>query len=239
MAREPAVVISPHLDDGVFGCGELLASHPGSVVVTTFAGRPARYDGVTVWDAAAGFQTGDDVIAERREEDRAALAVLAARPIWLDFQDRQYGPPPATEAVTTALEGAIARVNGAAVYCPLGLFHDDHKQTFEAVLPLLQRMSERAWFAYEDALYRNIPHLLEERLTSLPELGVAATLAGASGNASARKRRAMRCYQSQVRALTAPGYPGVDDAFAPERYYRLALAPAANDSERLAGVRRM
>jgi LmbE family N-acetylglucosaminyl deacetylase len=239
MANEPVVVISPHLDDGVFGCGELLASHPSSVVVTVFAGRPARYDGVTVWDAAAGFQAGDDVIAARREEDCAALAVLAARPVWLDFRDRQYGPPPATEAVTTALEEAIERVNGAAVYCPFGLFHDDHKQTFEAVLPLVRRLPERTWFAYEDALYRHIPHLLEERLASLPELGVAATLADASGGASARKRRAMRCYRSQVCALTAPGYPGVEDAFAPEQYYRLTLAPAANNRERLAGARRM
>ena len=57
-----------------FGCGQLLFSHPGSVVITALAGPPASYETVTGWDAAAGFRPGDDVIAARRAEDRAALA---------------------------------------------------------------------------------------------------------------------------------------------------------------------
>src|SRR5689334_10074107 len=91
----PVVVISPHLDDAVFGCGQLLALHPGSVVSTALAGRPPSYATVTGWDAAAGFRPGDDVIAARRAEDRAALQILDARPVWLDFTDDQYGRSPA------------------------------------------------------------------------------------------------------------------------------------------------
>jgi len=34
------LVISPHLDDAVFSCRQLLAQAPGSVVVTVFAGIP-------------------------------------------------------------------------------------------------------------------------------------------------------------------------------------------------------
>ena len=49
-----------HCDDAVFGCGSLLARHPGSVVVPVFAGRPQTYDAVTPWDEAAGFGDGDD-----------------------------------------------------------------------------------------------------------------------------------------------------------------------------------
>jgi hypothetical protein len=73
------VVFSPHFDDAAMGAGHLLLAHPGSTVVTVFAGRPARYPAhPTEWDALGGFRAGDDVVAVRRAEDEAALAVLEA-----------------------------------------------------------------------------------------------------------------------------------------------------------------
>src|SRR3954452_17619426 len=85
------VVVSPHFDDAVQGAGYLLAGHPGSTVVTVFAGRPPAYpDTPSEWDALGGFRSGDDVVALRREEDEAALAVLGAEHVWLDFADHQY-----------------------------------------------------------------------------------------------------------------------------------------------------
>jgi LmbE family N-acetylglucosaminyl deacetylase len=86
------IVVSPHLDDAVLGCGHLLAQRPGAVVITVFAGRPPRRERVTPWDAAAGFGPGDDVVGARRMEDRRALGALGARPLWLPFLDAQYGP---------------------------------------------------------------------------------------------------------------------------------------------------
>ena len=144
--RGPVVVVSPHLDDGVFGCGQLLAAHPGSVVVTVFAGRPPRYDGLTAWDAAAGFRPGDDVVGLRRDEDRAALALLRARPVWLDFRDAQYGDSPSVDAVSGALEAAIREVDAPSVFIPLGLFHSDHHLAHDASLGVMRRRQERsAW----------------------------------------------------------------------------------------------
>jgi LmbE family N-acetylglucosaminyl deacetylase len=36
------LVVSPHCDDAVLSCGSLLETHPGSAVVTVFAGtQPA------------------------------------------------------------------------------------------------------------------------------------------------------------------------------------------------------
>ena len=35
---ERVVVLSPHLDDAVLGCGRLMAAHPGATVVTVYAG---------------------------------------------------------------------------------------------------------------------------------------------------------------------------------------------------------
>ena len=82
------LVISPHLDDAVFSCGRLLAAAPGSIVVTVFAGIPPRDTPAPPWDRRAGFDRADEAMHARRDEDRRALARLDARPVWLDFLDR-------------------------------------------------------------------------------------------------------------------------------------------------------
>ncbi|HZS01222.1 MAG TPA: PIG-L family deacetylase [Chloroflexota bacterium] len=218
----PLTVISPHLDDGVFGCGQLLATHPGSVVVTALAGRPRVYPPLTKWDAAAGFQPGDDVVALRREEDRAALRHLAARPVWLEFCDAQYDPPPAVEVLAAALAEAIGAAGLDTVVLPLGLFHSDHALTHAAALQVRQQAPHLGWWAYEEPNYRRVDGLLDERLEALRQAGIAAAPAGRSTSAgAAAKRRAAREYRSQLRALTAPGMPGYADVFAPEEYWRL------------------
>src|SRR5204862_178120 len=74
------VVISPHLDDAVLGCGDLLRERPGAVVVTAFAGRPSVYPDLTSWDARAGFEPGADVVGARRHEDEAARRGLLPLP---------------------------------------------------------------------------------------------------------------------------------------------------------------
>jgi len=119
------LVFSPHFDDAAMGAGHLLLAHPGSTVVTVFAGPPARYPAeVTEWDALGGFQDGDDVVAVRRDEDLAALAVLDAHHHWLDFVDHQYLTPeerPTAVDVAPALAGAIDAARPTAVILPMGL----------------------------------------------------------------------------------------------------------------------
>ena len=223
----PVVVISPHLDDAVFGCGQLLATHPGSVVITALAGPPATYETVTGWDAAAGFRPGEDVIAARRAEDRAALAILHARPVWLDFPDDQYGGSPPIATLASALEQAISATELTAIFLPLGLFHNDHKRTHAAMLRVLDRHPYFAWFAYAEPNYRLVPNLREERLQILHAAGIIATLATESSEAGRdTKRAAVAEYRSQLRALASPGKPGTEDVFAAERYWRLSAEAA-------------
>lgn len=234
VAGQPVLVISPHLDDAVFGCGELLAACLGSVVLTTMAGRPAQYGELTPWDALAGFGPGDDVVDARRQEDRAALAILTARPLWLDFLDSQYGDSPTVEALAVDLEAAILATGLERVVLPLGLFHSDHHLTHAAALAVLRRRGNLAWFAYEDALYRRVPDLGKERWQALQRDGVVAIpITGSWGDLRAIKWQAMQRYASQLRALATPGKPGYEDALAPERYWRLALvsAPDAGASQ--------
>ena len=108
------VVLSPHFDDAVMGAGQMLLRHAGQsvrTVITVLGGRPPAYpDPVSPWDALGGFQSGDDVVAVRREEDRAAMAVIGATPVWLEFPDHQYLAPedrPTPEQVAPAMEDAI------------------------------------------------------------------------------------------------------------------------------------
>ena len=92
----------------------------------------------------------------------------------------------------------------------------------------MRRRQERSWFAYEDAVYRGIPDLLEERLTTLRRDGlIAGSPVSAPECGREAKRQAMQFYRSQVRALAAPGYPGYDDALAAERYWPLAAGVQA------------
>jgi LmbE family N-acetylglucosaminyl deacetylase len=207
----------------VFGAGELLASRPGSVVVTVFAGRPPAGTSLTPWDAAAGFAEGDDVMAARRAEDRAALGQLGARACWLRFRDAQYGGPLAADAIVGDLAAAIAAWRPLTVAVPLGLFHDDHKTTHESALRVARRRPELAWLLYADALYRRIPRLMDERLLALAATGASVEPVPAPSGHAALKRRAVACYHSQLRALDGPGLPGTTDVFEPERYWRLRL----------------
>ena len=60
------VVISPHLDDAVFSCGDWLATHPGAIVMTVFAGVPRDGALHTEWDNRCGFADASHAILARR-----------------------------------------------------------------------------------------------------------------------------------------------------------------------------
>lgn len=216
------LVISPHCDDAVFACGAVLDSHPGSIVVTVFAGRPSFNDPLTEWDSASGFQQGDDVMGIRRNEDREALTSLNAHPVWLDFCDSQYWHTPSSEEVMEALDSILVAYRPTAVMVPLGLFHSDHILTNEAALLLHRRRKEMAWFFYADALYRQIPGSTEEGLQRCAERGVhLRSVVFPVDTGSSRKGTAVSCYRSQLRALTTPGRPGYADAASEELYWRV------------------
>jgi LmbE family N-acetylglucosaminyl deacetylase len=177
----------------------------------------------TEWDAACGFAAGDDVVGARRDEDRHALGVLAARPIWLDFVDDQYGASASTEAITEALDALIASEAPDAVYMPLGLFHADHVRASDAALVLVSRHRELRWFVYEDAIYRRIDGLVRQRREQLRRAGfeLRRVRSAIVDDAAMRKRAALDCYVSQLRGLGSRG--GYDDAFGGEVYWRIGI----------------
>ena len=232
------VVVSPHLDDAVLGCGHLIAAHPGTTVVTVFAGGPAEYpDPPTPWDARGGFAPGDDVLAARRAEDAAALAELGARPVWLDYVEHQYLPREDWldgAAVADGLDASLRAADPTAVLVPFGLGNPDHDATHDAARLVQARLPGPAWFCYEDAGYKHIPGLLAWRIARLFVAGEWPTPAALPVDPDpVRKRAALDRYPSQLRALEAEwGIEAKLAAPAPEQYWR--LAPPPDGWERLA-----
>jgi LmbE family N-acetylglucosaminyl deacetylase len=217
------LVVSPHLDDAVFGCGDAITANPGATVVTVFAGGPVDWGRPTAWDAASGFGPGDDAVARRREEDREALRQLAALPVWLPFWDSQYqNPPAAAEEIEAELAEVIRQAVPHAVYIPLGLGHGDHRQAHEAAAALIPAFPKIEWWAYEEAIYRRfVDSGRGARQDWLRQRGLEPTWIAPGRPASEAKRRSIACYRSQLRALASPGRPGWGDVLEPELYWAL------------------
>lgn len=213
--RQKLVAVSPHLDDAVLGCADLVAAHPGAIVVTVIAGRPGPHE-VTDWDRRCGFGPNDDVIGARRDEDAAAVRMLGAVPMWLDFLDRQYmsdwsSPKPADVAAALRPLAATADL----VASPLGMLHPDHVAVAEACFNVARAMPDVRWVVYEDAIYRATHGATDEATARLAVAGLS--LEPMEVRPTSLKREAVARYTSQVIGLGEL----LDDAKRPERYWDL------------------
>ncbi len=233
------LVVSPHFDDAALGAAHLLISYPGSTVVTVLGGRPPAYpDEVTEWDRLGGFATGDDVVAVRQEEDRAALASLDTASRWLDFPDHQYLAPearPKPAAVAPELRRTIDEVSPTSVFLPMGLANPDHLLSHDAGLIVRADMEEEgtspAWFCYEDAGYKHLPGMLAWRVSKLFRAGVWPTPAVVPVQPDMiRKADAIRLYKSQIGPLERDHILSERlEANVPEQYWRLETPPSEWD----------
>lgn len=207
--------LSPHLDDAVFSCGELIAACARPLVATVFAGTPA-WPCATAWDRACGFDDARGAMARRRAEDRAALAALQAGHRHLPFLDCQYGRSPAPGELASAIEALLARARPALAFVPLGLHHDDHRLLADAALLV---RGAPPWVAYEELPYSLRQGEVQRRLAALARRGWVATPLAQRGRARQRKRRAALAYRSQCRAFGGAAALAWLDT--PERYWSL------------------
>jgi LmbE family N-acetylglucosaminyl deacetylase len=222
------VAVSPHLDDAALGCGALLAAYPGALVVTVFSALPAQDAPVTEWDARCGFRDGVAAMTQRRLEDDKALHLLKAEPLRLEFLDAQYvaaqqRAATRPERLAAALAPLLEAHDAGTVLVPMGLFHGDHILASDALLSLMPGMPGRNWVAYEEALYRNKPGLLQGRLVQLYTRGIRATPVAFATNSNVhRKATAVAAYASQLQELGVKKSAG--EAAAPERFWLLQEA---------------
>jgi len=229
------LVVSPHFDDAVLGAAHVLSSYPGSTVLTVFGGRPSGYpDPPTDWDSCGGFKTGDDIVAFRREEDRAAAASLGAHSKWLEFVDHQYlepGDRARASDVAPVLTEAVSSQGATAVFVPMGLANPDHDVTHDAAMMARANLAgsdaEPTWFCYEDHGYKHLPGILAWRVARLFRSKVWPTPAVVPVNADmGKKRAAIACYKSQLGPLERDHVLSERlDANVPEQYWRLASPP--------------
>jgi LmbE family N-acetylglucosaminyl deacetylase len=257
--------LSPHFDDAALSCGGQIATLTAAgqtvlVVTVTGGDPPAEPPSDTVrelhdrWtqsmtaEGVAG-EAAAAMVAQRRAEDRAALAVLGAGWRHLPFLDCIYrcgpddralypgpvdmfGPPnPDDEATLAALAEAFAALPPAGrVYLPLGVGgHVDHLAT--------RRAAERVFAAplyYEEYPYTARPGALAAALADRPqrfqktsEVWTAATV-WLSAATLAAKTAAVAAYASQLSSFfTGPADLATklaDDG-------RRALADAQADGE--------
>jgi LmbE family N-acetylglucosaminyl deacetylase len=123
------LVVSPHLDDGIFSLGATIAADAqrgvGVSVLTVFGNNPASEAPARAWDRACGFATEGEAATARREEDRRACELVGATPTWLSFPDTEYDGERSEEAVWEALAPILSEADSVLVP-GFPLAHPDH-----------------------------------------------------------------------------------------------------------------
>ena len=205
------IVVSAHLDDAVLSCYGTLS--PAVTVVTVFAGFPPPGT-LGAWDAGGGAVDSRERIAERRVEDREALARSGAGLIHLDFHDVQYVTMGAVEPTAAdALQRALREQVGEAttVLAPSALSamrrphwlrgrrYSDHRFVRDAVLAVRP----------DATLYADLPYALNPRSGgfALPRdvdsRGYTEQRRQLEDGLVADKIASVRCYTTQLEQLRA------------------------------------
>lgn len=208
-------VLSPHLDDAVLSCGQLLAGRPGSVVVTVCTAVPEEKRRVcTSYDRDCGFGTAGMALAARQQEDALACHYLGARPVHLPFVDQQYGDNFDPAEVAEALAGLLPPE--AVLAGPVGLAHPDHLATADAMDRALALRPDVQGWVYEELPSRVLwPEEVPLRLGWWARRGYAPALGDLGGGELAAKQAALVAYRSQSWAWNP------HTTLVPERFHRL------------------
>jgi LmbE family N-acetylglucosaminyl deacetylase len=124
-ADGPVVVLSPHLDDAVFGCWSALTEPRDVQVFNVFAGVP-RDGFLSHGDRLAGATESSTRMRDRREEDAKALQHAGRSSRNLDLLAYGYRRgAPSVAAIARALAEQVTNVS--RVVAPAGIGgHPDH-----------------------------------------------------------------------------------------------------------------
>jgi LmbE family N-acetylglucosaminyl deacetylase len=195
------VILSPHLDDGVFSLGAAAATWSRSGarvrVLTVLAGEPGSQVPAGPWDAASGSATAGEATRRRRAEDLAACAELGVDPVWLDHGDVQYGRGD-DDAIWREVLDAVGPT--ATVLAPgFPLSHPDHRW-------LARLAVERRPAAWRLGFYVEQPYAVGRRRprarVPLPR-DLRWTVERAELRNRRAKQRAIETYTSQLPQLAA------------------------------------
>ena len=174
LAQGPALVLAPHPDDEVLGCG-------GAIMKHVAAGE--RVTVIVVTDGAAagdGQEAVTDYIQRRQQESRRAAEILGyGQPLFWNLPDRQlvYG-----EHLVQRILDILVACQPAVVYAPSPLeIHPDHRAVAMAAVEAVRRCAPPLVLAlYEVGMPLHPNHLLD--ISPLIE----------------RKQAAIACFASQL-----------------------------------------
>lgn len=181
--------MSPHSDDGVLSLGGAMAAWARAgrrvSLLTVLALDPDSMAPTGGWDRRGGFATEGDAARARRDEDRAACAVLGVTAHWLPFgsvdYERHGNDEEVWEAVGRHVEGAeVVLVPGAP------LTHPDHAWLSSLLVARIPAQSV--------ALYAEQPYALRSGVHPFAPVALSA-------RDRAAKWRAIRAYRSQLPLL--------------------------------------
>jgi LmbE family N-acetylglucosaminyl deacetylase len=206
------IFLSPHFDDVALSCGGMVAMATAAgervLVVTVCGGLPPLEASSSLTQKihrARGFVDGPAYVLARREEDRAAVAVLGAHVEWADsldaiYRDPRYysqsvallGAPAPDDALVSEtgmlIAGLRQRFPGATIYAPLGAGgHVDHRAVAAAAREAMGDI----------ALYEEFP----TRYVTGPEIAGKPEVARVEPRFVETWVRAVLCYRSQLRPL--------------------------------------
>jgi len=218
------LVVSPHLDDAVLSCGRLLDAQPRSAVLTVFAGSPSDRAVLTDWDRLCGFHEGDDVVALRRAEDRAALAALGASPIWLSYAEPDQLPyaPERVADVVGLLARAIEALSPRMVVLPLGIRHPHHLLVHDLAVAAVRAEPGPLVAVFQEMPYEALyPDEARSRVDEARRLGTLGEPMDLGVGSRRAKLRAVSRYPTQLRGLGRRTRRRV--TLRPERYWRAQL----------------
>ncbi|HMO58844.1 MAG TPA: PIG-L family deacetylase [Roseiflexaceae bacterium] len=238
------VYLSPHLDDAALSCGGLIAvqcaAGEATLVITICSAPPddRPYNAVAQEFHGQWKLTSDDIVGQRKEEDRQAMAILGCDFVWAERLDAIYrcpeayvsretlfAPPIDTDPLIADMADLIIdlrqRLPHATFYAPLGVGnHVDHLILFDAVCAYAG--VDLAF--YEDVHYVMRQGALEQRLAALPVPLESQTLVIDSG--LDQRIAAIAAYESQVGEL----FGGVEAMARQIRSYAERLQPAGGSA---------
>ena len=220
----PVLVISPHLDDAVLSCGQLIKSRHDTTIMTVLAGFPpgthAGWSGRTT-----GLPVARDANLKRREEDQRASHALGARTTWIDLPAQEYGPAESPSErvleIRRAVVAAVAATEVRSVFLPLGITHSDHVTVSDvALLAVLDSNLES--YVYMDMPYGQArPGRVRRRLRHIRRTFAVDPLISFTGDLET-KAEAVKAYSSQVGELEQGFGRYFNRIFTdPEKYWRI------------------
>jgi LmbE family N-acetylglucosaminyl deacetylase len=220
---QPVLMISPHLDDAVLSCGQLINSRPGTVITTVLAGFP--HGPHAGWSAqTTGLPVAEDANSMRRDEDQRASRALGARTHWIDIPAQEYGPNSSPSEWLLSIQQSIATAiatTESSVFLPLGLTHPDHIVVSDAALLAVLASKVESYVYMEMPYGQARPGRVRRRLRHIGRQFTIDPLAPFVGDVE-KKADAVNAYASQLETLQKGFGRHFSRVFTdPERYWRL------------------